>query len=66
MHCLSKHLLWNCLNKRKELNEVNEIILEEIIERSLKFRDNSFYKKSSEIVSLLIQTRKVQDVFDCI
>ena len=64
MNVTSKNLPWNFFNKKAELLQINEKILEEIIERSLKYNKNLFNTDQKSVIELLFHSRKKTDIFD--
>jgi len=64
MNTLAKNLEYNYAQKRNELMQMNDKILEEVIERSLKYNKNHFNTDQKAIIDVLTTSRKKADVFE--
>jgi len=64
MNTLAKNLDWNYSQKRNELLQMNDKILEEVIERSLKYNKSHFNTDQKAIIDILTTSRKKADVFE--
>jgi hypothetical protein len=55
-----------CQNKKADLHKLNNKIIEETIERNLKFNRCHTRKDTEEIVSLYQKVKNVQDAVECL
>ena len=63
---LAKHLVWNIENKKAELLETNDKILEEVIERALKFASYMGDTNQQSIINLFLETQNLKDPLECL
>ena len=61
---MAKNLTWNFNNRKSELLQINEKILEEIIERALKYNKNHFNVDQKDVIEILLYVRKKYNVFE--
>jgi len=64
MNIVAKNLAWNYQNKRPEFLQINDKIMEEIIERSLKHNRSFLNPNQNDIIEILTHARKKTDIFD--
>ena len=64
MTTTAKNLVWNIQNKKKDLMSINEKILDEIIERSIRSNKLQFWMDQKEIIDLLCFSRKKNNIFE--
>lgn len=64
MNILAKNLGWNFLNKKTDLFQMNDKILEETIERALKFNKVQFSPDQNELIEILLHLRKENSIFE--
>ena len=60
----ARHLIWNRNNNNNELLNINPKILEEVIERAFVLNKNLFQTDNDQILSLLKDIRKKDDIFE--
>ena len=64
MGVTSKNLVWNRINRKDELMNLNPEVLEEIIEKAYDNQNSSFQTDEDQIIDLLKEIREKDDIFE--